>query len=659
MASFVLSDGERELEFAFTSPDGIFLQDLTLPVVSKEVTFAETPDGEGRRPLRKRAQSPAGAVKFAISAFDSTPFWDYVDDVQDLVASMDRSDAATVRYEPPEGEAVTYEVTDITLTGIPQSGAMLSRYVVEDCEIQFECAPYGLLDPVEIFTEEEFAGSIDTKEVVGVPGHVEAWGALTFEDPDSQSRGFLEVGQAFDYDDDQDLQLALPDLVLTDTGGSSATRAGSLSTNVVRATFSTGSATVCKSDRLTHRGRKRVRARVFASAAAVQVRIAWRVGDASYSYSPWRTVPAVSTWVDMVVDNVLIKQVPVGDHFWDFRIEARTNAGMETIDVDFVTLFPADQYSVCRQIDDLTGLSILLSDDFNQSSGDYTGKSMDIGGSVSSGGDGNDFVLDTANHRISRTATGDTDLTGRYVYAGNAMTDCIVSASPYPVESPTGSGGKFRRGVLFRYVDANNYALAFAEADTSVSPAVYTLKIYKVVATVKTLVASVVVSASTPSAYGAPLTVTARSNGDVSVSRDAYRVEGNDAVFATGGALASGKAGIYDELSGGTSAGTRGFDDFRASSLDPPQPVMHDSGAVLLTHNAALRESSDGNSLGAIQGFRGKHLTLPPATRNGKRTLLAVRSRRFNVDDGRPDTGLSDALTGSLVVTPRVLLLPG
>jgi hypothetical protein len=663
MASFVISDGTRERELVYDGSEGIFLTEApVLPLTANEVTYAETADGEGRRPLRKRPQSPTASAKVAISAYDPEVLRDLADDLQDLITSMDRSESATIRFTlDDDADAVTYDVTVASVTGLPL-GETIDSGLIENVDLQFECGPFGRLEPVSIFTNETFSGPVDSVEISGVPGHVDAWGALELSEASGEQRGFIEVGQADDYTLSESLQLALPDLSVSGTGGTSTTRSGSYSANVARATIATGPTVVVKSDRLTHKGKKRMRTRVYASTEYVQVRLAWRVGDSAYSYSPWRSVPAASTWLEVVLDNVNIQPLPEGTHYWDFRIEARTTTGTATIDVDTCSAFPADRYCVLRQIDEGAGMIVSAYDDGTLGSGALNGDSANIGGSYTTSGGTGDFSTDGSNHRIQRTQTADSAGAGRFALLPVSHTDIDIT-----VEFGISAGGATGAilGCCIRYVDPNNYVLVYAKADSFTSPpgaSVWVGYLVKCVSGVRSTVATFGfgVLATLPSlkarcvidesgAYALTPTV----NGAVGTE-----VVGVESSFATGGALESGSdLGWYDEYTSGTAC-TRWYDNLIASTTDAPSPVIYDSGALLLTHEAALRESEDGYTYGNIAGFRGKHLLIPPATLNEKKTLMAIRARRFNIDDGLIDSGLSDSLTGNLEVTPRVLLLP-
>jgi hypothetical protein len=73
MAELTLSDGQRTLELIGTGPNGIWLKQdgLNLPVVGKELTYAESADSEGRRRIRSKPQNAEGSFSVFIGPSDN------------------------------------------------------------------------------------------------------------------------------------------------------------------------------------------------------------------------------------------------------------------------------------------------------------------------------------------------------------------------------------------------------------------------------------------------------------------------------------------------------------------------------------------------------------------------------------------------------------
>ena len=151
MASLVLSDGTRSYDFLAEPAPAIYVQQdgLVLPVVSREDTFAEGSDSEGRTRVRSRAlNSEAGSFAVYFKATNATDFWDAVDNLQELVESAHRN-KGTLTYTPPGGVAVTFDLEAISVTELPQRGVMLRAFHGE-ATVSFESRPYGGLEEVNI-----------------------------------------------------------------------------------------------------------------------------------------------------------------------------------------------------------------------------------------------------------------------------------------------------------------------------------------------------------------------------------------------------------------------------------------------------------------------------------------------------------------------------
>ncbi len=129
---------------------------------------------------------------------------------------------------------------------------------------------------------------------------------------------------------------------------------------------------------------------------------------------------------------------------------------------------------------------------------------------------------------------------------------------------------------------------------------------------------------------------------------------GQDAALATGGALASGKVGIYDHNpSTGTAA--RFFDDFIVSSFDR-QPVIYASKTLQVRSDDVLRESASGY-YGRPPAYRGARFRLYPAGDQNRFNRVVVRARR-NVTDEFPDSVYNDNTSITVSYVPRGIVVP-
>lgn len=303
----------------------------------------------------------------------------------------------------------------------------------------------------------------------------------------------------------------------------------------------------------------------------------------------------------------------------------------------------------------------LARDEFDQAAGVLHGKQMPVPAGAPGVWDTNDgaatdaSVVAGSSHWLERTAVSDAagyqsgwfGVAGTTVYAAcTAQIDLMVSAF---------SSADFQ-GLLMRYVDTSNFLILIAKLDGGF---VYIYAIKRVAGANTTLISSFwpgsvfagtwytiktqVTAAGTLSVLfgpqGGPLTQVGATT---------------DSVLATGGALDDGKAGIYDFHPSATAV-TRTYDNIATYAPAVDAAIFSGRSARFL-HNTALRENAAGTSEGRVPAFEGRHLTTPPATRANRTSRLVVKARRQDVDSGLPDSGLTDQLTASLTVTPRVIL---
>jgi hypothetical protein len=149
--------------------------------------------------------------------------------------------------------------------------------------------------------------------------------------------------------------------------------------------------------------------------------------------------------------------------------------------------------------------------------------------------------------------------------------------------------------------------------------------------------------------------VSAFGGGDATT----LRASGQHEDLATGGGLEDGRVGLFDYASTAVAC-TRSVGTFTLSA--PPTSeaygAMFANQSVRFTYDRAERENSAGTRWGLAPDFTGEHLLIPPAGRGDRTSRIAVLARRFDIDDQQPSEGTGDSLVASLIVTPRVLLVP-
>lgn len=427
---------------------------------------------------------------------------------------------------------------------------------------------------------------------------------------------------------------------------------------------------------LTHVGTYQVwiRASTSATTTSVSVRLLWDVGDLALPVENQPvTIPGGgSKAYALKLGEVRLDKVPLGEHRWGGVVQARGEQGVEQIAINRIWIVPADdgygelRASVSADVG-LGGYS--ARDEFNQTSGSLTGKTASSGGVWAGAGDADDFEVFSASRGVRRTALSDALNTGRYAISGVAAFATQVATVDVTPNYDLQVGPNQKLGVMARYVDVNNWLIA-----AMTSPAVgfgtgntlpVELNVWKRVAGTITRLNQVLLS---PWEAYAGFTVTLRLFVDTAGSYVVWAYQagatgavpilsGQDSSLATGGALATGKPGFYDEYP--FAAGTddiRRYDSFAAWAPDP-DAVMFASQSTSLTTVGMFREDLFGITWSPVSNVIGDLPRLPPSGLEGRAVEFFVKISRGDLTD-LPDTG-SDAFGIVPSYRPSWLVVPG
>lgn len=393
---------------------------------------------------------------------------------------------------------------------------------------------------------------------------------------------------------------------------------------------------IATSGSLPDAGDYRIQARVSAP-EATNFRLAWSVGGGAVARNHRHiAVPAVAGSECLIdLGPVSIPRAKNGSQRWNFWLEAYSETGGAVTAFEALRL-PTEVADCDVRTPSDPPPKLVLSDSFDQPAGNYTGRSMPIGGVVSGGGDADDFTIDATGHVLQRTAVSDAANVGRYIHAGAAMAGC--RAETWAASQHRAAAGC---GLFLRYVDASNYVFARINL-AAIPPVGVWMSLHKKVAGTVTQIGSAphLWVTDSPVEMFAELRVdgsfefgfTAVNTGEV------RKASGVDSDLATGGPLASGKCGIYDEWTSG-SANTRKYDDFSASALPIPSYVIPQGGPrLLLTPEATALREVEANVFGEANAAIPNPPRLYPGTNR-----IALVSSRF-VPDAGPDL-VRDPLT--------------
>jgi hypothetical protein len=584
-------------------------------------------------------------------ANDSTTFY-----INGAALGAPSGSGATVQFPADVGDLV---IGSRTGTGDPFNGkqqgvAVYERGLTAD-EIQqlygAGAAAWTLDGPIDYFT------------VSGVTGQVPAWPDLTLTDPDTQARNHVEIGVQDNFDPDNAEPL-LRNLAagLTALGGVSSTAlsASSYSANTVLAALTTSPVSVCTAADQPHKGKWKIRARIYPSATTVLVRLAWRAGNGPFAQEKWIAVPANDAWYDLDLGTVDIKELPSG-HTSEFRVEARSTEGVPTVHVDILTLIPADSLAVLRGStteDTPTGAAVAAEDFSTHAAAALAGTTPLFvpSGTWTVAGSGGTYNTTAAGDAyIETSGDASSGVGGEFARLGTGTLTYGNISAHVDVDWQ----GYFT-GLFMRYTATNNFLMA-AVTRASTGRDRY-IQLIKVVAGFKTVINIA------PCPTDSWIYMAAGSTGDVGVLTSAdgsswtWRLLAlGDSDVATAGALASGGYGIYHTCWDTINTSTARFDNIAvvgdAELTSISNPALNSDQTLSVLHNNAITATSTGSNRTPIR--EGRYPRLLPATRNATDSRIVVRARRDDIDNGFADTGETDTLTGSLTVTPRVHLLGG
>lgn len=386
-------------------------------------------------------------------------------------------------------------------------------------------------------------------------------------------------------------------------------------------------------DYLTHTGSVRLVARVYStSATPPELRAVWDVGDlvAPSENAPVQ-IPGASNFYLVDLGTLRLDRSAVGDHRWLGQIQGRGAVGGENVYIDHVELWPIDEHyaEVATPIRLVEGLvDHVARDDFAQSPGSLTGKTLPVGGAwtAGSGSDTTDFSV-TADHTASRSAVSDSgtgEMTGRTVTAGTDTHERIVAGVSVEFSAAAATLG----GLAVRYTDNDNgLFVVYSMGDQRV-------EVRKVISGT---LATDIPQHPWPLNPAIPISIRTMvtAEGVLIVMIDGRPVITlGDADLATGGALESGKVGIHDAAVS-ASASTRDYRGYSAWVPEGDAAIFAGQAAELRT-DGAFRASADGVGSGVLVPF-GSHPRLP---QGGPVEVMVATSR--GDFERLPDSGLDD-----------------
>jgi hypothetical protein len=597
-------------------------------------------------------------------------------------------EGGTVRIVYPSGDTLTFDVTEAEGQGTAFDNAWVGRNRAT-AEVKLTCRPGGRGAEQSLGSFSETTLPVLQAVVSGIKGSLLANGrAVVTATAGDQWTVFTGVQSRY-YDSGANANLFFEAEGRTPLGGAaiaagSATPSGAGSnvmrqgtlTPVYQAMMSTHA---LAGTPMSHIGSFEVLARVYrptSNTGAVSLYLEWGAGDFQ---TPTKNDPITfaadsyeGVWTLCKLGPVHIPKASQGTQKWEGRIVAKSTVTGDDLDVDWIGLCPTTaegdptcygEWSGVQRLDTPTSFS--ARDEFDQTAGALTGKTAPVGGVWAGAGDADDFSVETTGKTAQRTATSDVDIdTGRFAVSGVAgfaaqatQVDFKRSANP----SDGIGGGVLHQGVVARYTDINNWVTAVVRLRELVTGWAEVRVRKRVAGTVTQIDSAVVLFPAIGSLWSLRFQVDASGRWfcwlSAAGSPGTLVASGFDTALATGGALASGKPGVYDAYTG-TVANTRNYDNFFA--VVPTADAGCFAGQSLeIRHDRAERENAGGTTWNRVSDPRGRYLRFAPGAAEGRSNrffLKGVRGQQVQ-DNVWVDPSI-DGIAVDLFATPLGVAVP-
>ncbi|MDP9117157.1 MAG: hypothetical protein M3O28_07850, partial [Actinomycetota bacterium] len=549
---------------------------------------------------------------------------------------------------------LTGQVTGIPISMAQAAGWFVSRPVVT---LELTCKPLGY-GPEVVGAGVTSTSPVVTLTIANVPGDVPAEGRLIVTEGSSAARRFLEWGleQRY-YNAVTALLIDSEDLVTAGFSGVQAThggcyrRPGAVNDVVGGPIYSTPTA-ICGTGPLSHVGSFRVKARVIVGGAppVAQVRFVYQDGDGPFRANPWVTPPIGNTLLSEIdLGLISITATQAGTQKWSGRIEGQSALAGDYLNVDYIVLVPAGEGYGKARAPYTTGAGSIVG--FDALTGVTAGTVLNglagtAGGTWATSGAATDWAYSSTYSPTALLRATAADASPRFGVLGAARTDTAVQATVTVATAAYGG----RVGVVARWVDASNYAVAFMAGGALTFQTV-------VGGAAQTNLTYTWPNAGAVTQLGLSIQPSgAWSAGGIS-NGSTFSISGVDNNLLTGGALASGKAGLYDYNSGAAIA--RSFAAFSITGLPAESIVMYPSRTLEVRSDSTIRQDATGTYYGPTPQYRGTRFFVPQAGSAGRVSRVLVKAGRNDVESiGNADGPVGDSLTAAVAYTPRYHVIP-
>jgi hypothetical protein len=577
----------------------------------------------------------------------------------------------------PAGSTKTYTLDVLTgaVAELPMvnEGPAAGFYAkVPQLKLVLTCKPFGrTAEVVGSPVANETGLSVVVLTIPTLPGDVPAEGRLIVKDTAAVGRRTVEWGIENRYYNAA-TSLVLDSEDMTPVAGAQSTALNTLgaykragATKGTIATTLLPEPTICfETGALGHVGTFRVKHRMQISLGSeslpenVHVRLSYQDGEGPFRANTWQTPVLGGKLIEVDLGVVTITEKLTGTQRWAGRVEAYSDNGvaLDTHHGDYLIFVPVlEGYGRARGVQSSAPGTIVAFDNFSTGtlSGNLNGRTPATGAAWATSGATTDWAV-TSGH-VSRSTKS--DASARLGVLGPALINTrvgIATLSTSPDTETLEFGVKL--GAILRWVDSSNYAVALAERAQFAGATFWSLQMR--VAGVLT-VFGIAETAALPESLAIAITAEATADGALSATFKAagksISLSGSSAALATGGALASGKCGVYDFCAAPVS--TRLIESVSVQSLPAVPYCIQPSQSMQVRSDSAITTDPTGAVYGPVQQYRGSHF-FPPQDGSANRTSrVIVKADRNDLNESDQQT-IGDSFTVTPAYTPRYLVIP-
>jgi hypothetical protein len=569
-------------------------------------------------------------------------------------------------------KTITFYVLTGEVTSVPVvvEGSDVGWFVaMPKVGISMTCKPFGYGAEVEVAAAKsiETGLSVVVLTVPTVAGDIPAEGRLVITDTAAVGRRYVEWGLENRYYNASTSLIEAAE-AMTPVGGtrSEAANTGAYSPSSTKKTIATtlvNEPTIClETGVLKHVGSFRVKARVQVVLGAeslaerVKLRLSYQDGEGPFRANPWQTPNLGGKYVEVDLGVITSTTAISGTLKWLGRIEAYSENGIakDVLHVNYLTFIPvAEGYGKAVAPALTGGGTISAFDNFTTGtlSGSLNTRTPAVGAAWATSGAATDYAV--AAGKVSRSTVTDTE--PRLGVLGAALGNSSVRVEGAVENNSTASS--LIVGALIRWTNASNYA--FLELEYTISgktTVAVNIRLCVRIAGVTTVLASTS-QASAAASLAFSATITATLDGNLACTGAAvapFSLTASSSAIATGGALASGKGGIYDQALG---HGLRTFSSIGVTTLAGIPYSIQPSQSMEVRSDSTIAEDVTGTYTGPVQQYRGSRFFGPQDGSANRTSRMVVKADRNDLEESDQQT-IADAFTAQVFATPRYGVIP-